>query len=143
GVPFDHAFTANIIASVVGTLWMTFLVNYQILIAQSMDMIAHFAYSVVQQAKGIKYVISFAAVFVTGIILLLLSFTSIRQKLIVAIPDRLKHAIAGGIGLFIAFIGLLLSGIIVDHPSNLVTTGDIHSPAVILTLIGLILAPVL
>ena len=63
------------------------------------------------------HVIAFSAVFVTGIIFLLLSFTSFRQKLIVAIPDSLKHAIAGGIGLFIAFIGLRLSGIIVDHPS--------------------------
>ena len=104
---------------------------------------AYFAYSVVQQAEGITYVIAFSAVFVTGIIFLLLSFTSFRQKLIIAIPDSLKHAIAGGIGLFIAFIGLRLSGIIVDHPSNLVTIGDFHSPAVILTLIGLILAAVL
>ncbi|MBE7119865.1 NCS2 family permease [Bacillus cereus] len=143
GVPFDQAFTATIIATVVGTLCMAFLANYPIVIAPAMGMNAYFAYSVVQQAEGITYVIAFSAVFVTGIIFLLLSLTSFRQKLIVAIPDSLKHAIAGGIGLFIAFIGLRLSGIIVDHPSNLVTIGDFHSPAVILTIVGLVLAAVL
>ncbi|EHL66697.1 hypothetical protein HMPREF1014_05299 [Bacillus sp. 7_6_55CFAA_CT2] len=143
GVPFDQAFTATIIATVVGTVGMAIFANYPIVIAPAMGMNAYFAYSVVQKAEGITYVVAFSAVFVTGIIFLLLSFTSFRQKLILAIPDSLKHAIAGGIGLFIAFIGLRLSGIIVDHPSNLVTIGDFHSPAVILTLIGLILAAVL
>ena len=122
---------------------MAIFANYPIVIAPAMGMNAYFAYSVVQKAEGITYVVAFSAVFVTGIIFLLLSFTSFRQKLILAIPDSLKHAIAGGIGLFIAFIGLRLSGIIVDRPSNLVTIGDFHSPAVILTLIGLILAAVL
>ncbi|HDR4482646.1 guanine permease [Bacillus thuringiensis] len=143
GVPFDQAFTATIIATVVGTVGMAIFANYPIVIAPAMGMNAYFAYSVVQKAEGITYVVAFSAVFVTGIIFLLLSFTSFRQKLILAIPDSLKHAIAGGIGLFIAFIGLRLSGIIVDHPSNLVTIGDFHSSAVILTLIGLILAAVL
>ncbi|WP_369901039.1 NCS2 family permease [Bacillus manliponensis] len=143
GVPFEQAFTATIIATVIGTLCMAFLANYPIVIAPAMGMNAYFAYSVVQEAEGITYAIAFSAVFVTGIIFLLLSFTSLRQKLITAIPDSLKHAIAAGIGLFIAFIGLRLSGIIVDHPTNLVTIGDFHSPAVVLTIIGLVLAAVL
>ena len=90
---------------------MAIFANYPIVIAPAMGMNAYFAYSVVQKAEGITYVVAFSAVFVTGIIFLL-SFTSFRQKLILAIPDSLKHAIAGGIGLFIAFIGLRLSGII-------------------------------
>ncbi|MEH7461338.1 NCS2 family permease [Bacillus thuringiensis] len=143
GVPFDQAFTATIIATIIGTLCMAFLANYPIVIAPAMGMNAYFAYSVVQKAEGITYVIAFSAVFVTGIIFLLLSFTSFRQKLIEAIPDSLKHAIAAGIGLFIAFIGLRLSGIIVDHPTNLVTIGNFHSLSVVLTLIGLVLAAVL
>ncbi|PGZ98081.1 guanine permease [Bacillus pseudomycoides] len=143
GVPFDQAFTATIIATIVGTLCMAFLANYPIVIAPAMGMNAYFAYSVVQNAEGITYVVAFSAVFLTGIIFLLLSFTSFRQKLIEAIPDSLKHAIAAGIGLFIAFIGLRLSGIIVDHPTNLVTIGNFHSPSVVLTLIGLVLAAVL
>lgn len=143
GVPFEQAFTATIIATVIGTLCMAFLANYPIVIAPAMGMNAYFAYSVVQEAEGITYAIAFSAVFVTGIIFLLLSFTSFRQKLIAAIPDSLKHAIAAGIGLFIAFIGLRLSGIIVDHPINLVTIGDFHSPTVVLTIIGLVLAAVL
>ncbi|HDX9590388.1 TPA: NCS2 family permease [Bacillus pseudomycoides] len=143
GVPFDQAFTATIIATIIGTLCMAFLANYPIVIAPAMGMNAYFAYSVVQKAEGITYVIAFSTVFVTGIIFLLLSFTSFRQKLIEAIPDSLKHAIAAGIGLFIAFIGLRLSGIIVDHPTNLVTIGNFHNLSVVLTLIGLVLAAVL
>ena len=69
---------------------MAIFANYPIVIAPAMGMNAYFAYSVVQKAEGITYVIAFSAVFVTGIIFLLLSFTSFRQKLILAIPDSLK-----------------------------------------------------
>ncbi|WP_416829090.1 NCS2 family permease [Ectobacillus polymachus] len=143
GVPFDQAFTATILATIAGTIAMALLANYPIVIAPAMGMNAYFAYSVVQQGAGITYGVAFSAVFVTGIIFLLLSLTSFRQKLIEMIPESLKHGIAAGIGLFIAFIGLRLSGIIVAHPTNLVTIGNFHSSSVVLTLIGLTIAAVL
>lgn len=137
GVPFDQVFMATIIASVVGTLWMALFANYPIAIAPGMGLNAYFAYSVVGTHGNIDYQTAFAAVFVAGIIFVILSITPFREKLIEAIPENLKHGISAGIGLFIAFIGLRLTGLITSHPSNLVALGDLHSPSAILALIGL------
>ncbi|PGZ95299.1 guanine permease [Bacillus pseudomycoides] len=137
GVPFEQAFTATIIAAVVGTLFMAFFANLPIALAPGMGLNAYFAYSVVQTHEGMTYAIAFSAVFVAGMILILLSLTSFRTKLLEAIPENLRHAITAGIGLFIAFIGLRLTGIVTSHPSNLVGLGDLHSPSVLLALAGL------
>jgi AGZA family xanthine/uracil permease-like MFS transporter len=137
GVPFDQGFTATIIATVVGTMCMAFFANYPIVIGPSMGLNAYFAYSVIS-SHHIPYAIGFSAVFITGIIFLIISLTSFRTKLINAIPDNLKHAIGAGIGLFITFIGLRLSGIVADHPTNLVTLGDFSDPKVALTLVGIV-----
>lgn len=137
GVPFDQVFLATIIATAVGTLWMGLLANYPIAIAPGMGLNAYFAYSVVGAHEGISYQTAFAAVFVAGILFVILSLTPFRQKIIEAIPENLKHGITSGIGLFIAFIGLRLTGIVTDHPSNLVALGDLHSPSAVLALIGL------
>lgn len=143
GVPFEQVFTATIIASIVGTLWMALGANYPIAIAPGMGMNAYFAYSVVGSHDGIDYQTAFAAVFIAGLIFVILSLTPFREKLIEAIPGNLKHGITAGIGLFIAFIGLRLTGIITDHPTNLVALGDLHSPSVVLALIGLAVTLVL
>ncbi len=139
GVPFQQVFTATIIATIIGTLWMALFANYPIAIAPGMGLNAYFAYSVVgSHGHGnISYEVAFSAVFVAGIIFVILSLTPFRRKLIEAIPENLKHGITAGIGLFIAFIGLRLTGIIKAHPQNLVALGDLHSPSAILTLIGL------
>jgi AGZA family xanthine/uracil permease-like MFS transporter len=142
GVPFDQAFTATIIAIIIGTLSMALLANYPIVIAPAMGLNAYFAYSVLG-THDISYTVAFSAVFVTGIIFILLSLTSFRSKLIEAIPNNLKHAISAGIGLFITFIGLRLSGVVTQHESNLVTLGSFRDPNVALTLIGLVLTIVL
>lgn len=136
GVPFDQVFTATIIATVIGTLWMALAANYPIAIAPGMGMNAYFAYSVVG-TNGITYETAFSAVFVAGIIFVVLSLTSFRKVLIEAIPENLKHGITAGIGLFIAFIGMRQAGMIVSHPSNLVALGDLHSPTVLFALLGL------
>ncbi|MDX8291496.1 NCS2 family permease [Metabacillus indicus] len=136
GVPFDQVFTATIIAAIVGTLWMALAANYPIAIAPGMGLNAYFAYSVVG-GHQVSYQVAFASVFVAGLIFLILSLTPFRKKLIEAIPANLKYGITAGIGLFIAFIGLRLTGIVTDHPENLVTLGDLSSPPVILALIGL------
>ncbi|MFJ7930411.1 NCS2 family permease [Peribacillus sp. NPDC096448] len=142
GVPFDQAFTATIIAIIVGTLCMALLANYPIVIAPAMGLNAYFAYSVLG-THDISYTVAFSAVFVTGIIFILLSLTSFRSKLIEAIPSNLKHAISAGIGLFITFIGLRLSGVVTQHDSNLVTLGSFRDPSVALTLVGLVITIVL
>ncbi|MDP1418575.1 NCS2 family permease [Peribacillus simplex] len=142
GVPFAQAFTATIIAIIVGTLCMALLANYPIVIAPAMGLNAYFAYSVLG-THDISYTVAFSAVFVTGIIFILLSLTSFRSKLIEAIPNNLKHAISAGIGLFITFIGLRLSGVVTQHESNLVTLGSFKDPSVALTLVGLVITIVL
>ncbi|MFE4704935.1 NCS2 family permease [Peribacillus simplex] len=142
GVPFDQAFTATIIAIIIGTLCMALLANYPIVIAPAMGLNAYFAYSVLG-THDISYTVAFSAVFVTGIIFILLSLTSFRSKLIEAIPNNLKHAISAGIGLFITFIGLRLSGVVTQHESNLVTLGSFRDPNVALTLVGLVITIVL
>ena len=143
GVPFEQVFTATIIAAVVGTLWMALFANYPIAIAPGMGLNAYFAYSVVGGNQDITYQTAFAAVFIAGLIFVILSLTPFREKLIEAIPENLKHAIMAGIGLFIAFIGLRLTKIISDHPANLVGLGDLHSPSAVLALIGLAITLVL
>lgn len=142
GVPFEQVFSATIISAVIGTLWMALFANYPIAIAPGMGLNAYFAYSVVGN-HHIPYETAFAAVFVAGVIFLLLSLTAFREKLIEAIPDTLKYGITAGIGLFIAFIGLRLTGIITSHPSNLVALGDLHSASAVLALIGLAVTLVL
>ncbi|WP_252314956.1 NCS2 family permease [Sinobaca sp. H24] len=137
GVPFEAVFMATIIATVVGTLWMAVFANYPIAVAPGMGLNAYFAYSVVGGNDQIGYEVAFGAVFVSGIIFIILSLTPFREKLIEAIPSNLKYGITAGIGLFIAFIGFRMSGIIVAHPENLVALGDLQSAPVLLTLTGL------
>ncbi|TCT26345.1 AGZA family xanthine/uracil permease-like MFS transporter [Melghiribacillus thermohalophilus] len=138
GVPFDQVFTATVIATILGTLWMAIAANYPIAIAPGMGLNAYFAYSVVNHHQ-ITYEVAFSAVFVAGMLFIILSLTPFRQILIEAIPQNLKHGIAAGIGLFISFIGLRLTGIVGDHPTNLVTLGNLKDDSVILALIGLLI----
>lgn len=142
GVPFNQVFTATILAAVVGTLWMALFANYPIAIAPGMGLNAYFAYSVVG-GQHISYQTAFAAVFVAGIIFIILSLTALREKLIEAIPDNLKYGISVGIGLFIAFIGLRETKIIVANESTLVGLGNLHSSSAILAIVGLAVTLVL
>ncbi|TWT11117.1 NCS2 family permease [Planomicrobium sp. CPCC 101079] len=139
GVPFDQVFLATIIASVIGTLWMALFANYPIAIAPGMGLNAYFTSMVLASGGAIDYTTAFAAVFAGGLIFVVLSLTRLRKVLIEAIPENLKHAITAGIGLFIAFIGMRLSGIIVANEANLVGLGDLTSPPVALTLLGLLI----
>ena len=138
GVPLDQVFMATIISAVIGTLWMAICANYPIAVAPGMGLNAYFTYAVVLASGGkIDYLTAFAAVFVAGIIFIILSLTPLREKLIMTIPDNLKYAITAGIGLFIAFLGLRMAQIVVASDSNLVMLGDLTSPGVLLTLFGL------
>lgn len=139
GVPIDQVFMATIIAAVIGTGWMALCANYPIAVAPGMGLNAYFTYTVVLASNGeITYLTAFSAVFVAGLLFIIISLTPFREKLITAIPENLKLAITAGIGLFIAFIGLRMSEIVVDsNDSNLVAFGNITEPATLLTFVGL------
>ncbi|QQP69344.1 NCS2 family permease [Carnobacterium sp. CS13] len=140
GIPFNQIFMATIVSAVVGTTWMALAANYPIGVAPGLGLNAYFVTVV---AGGVDYKTAFSSVFVAGVIFLLLSFTTFREKLIGAIPETLKSAITAGIGLFIAFVGLRLSGVVVGDPEDIVALGDLHNPAVLLTLFGIMLSVVL
>lgn len=145
GVPFDQVFMATIISTVIGTLWMALFANYPIAIAPGMGLNAYFAYAVVGASNGaIDYMVAFSAVFVAGIVFIILSLTPFRKILIDAIPENLKHAITAGIGLFIAFIGLRMAGIIIESKdTNIVKLGNLADPNTLLTLFGLLVTLIL
>ena len=143
GVPFDQVFLATIIAAAVGTLWMALFANYPIAIAPGMGLNAYFTSVVLASDGKLDYMTAFSAVFIAGILFVILSLTPFREKLIKSIPENLKHGITAGIGLFIAFIGLKLSGIVTSHETNLVQLGDLTSPPVLLALFGLMVTVVL
>lgn len=144
GVPFDQVFLATIISAVVGTLWMGLFANYPIAIAPGMGLNAFFTYTVVISSNGeINFVTAFSAVFISGLLFIILSLTPLRKKLIEIIPENLKHGITAGIGLFIAFIGLRLSTLVEAHEQNLVKLGDLTSTPVLLTLFGLLVTVIL
>ncbi|MEC2343826.1 NCS2 family permease [Paenibacillus barengoltzii] len=141
GVPFDQVFMATVIAAVVGTLFMALFAGHPIAIAPGMGLNAYFT-SVVA-STGLSYQTVLGTVFFAGVLFLLLSLTRLREALIRAIPDSLKFGITAGIGLFIAFLGLKMSGIVVANPDNLVTFGDLHRSVTLLTLFGVFVTLVL
>ncbi|CAM4490155.1 NCS2 family permease [Paenibacillus tarimensis] len=142
GLDFNGVFTATVLASIVGTLIMGLWANYPIVIAPGMGLNAYFAFTVVGGGE-VSWQAALGAVFVAGIIFVLLSLTSFRFMLLDAIPPSLKHAITAGIGLFITFIGLQNSGIVADSPATLLTIGNLTEPMTLLTIIGLAITVVL
>ncbi|CAD2074683.1 NCS2 family permease [Phocicoccus pinnipedialis] len=141
GVPFNQVFIATIISAVVGTLIMALWANYPIAIAPGMGMNAYFVTVVLNQ--GVSYQAVFATVFFAGIIFIILTFTSLREALIAAIPNTLKVGITSGIGLFIAFLGLRMSGIIVQNSETFVSFGDITNKVTLLSIFGLVITLIL
>lgn len=136
GVPFDQVFMATIVSAVIGTLIMAFFANYPIAIAPGMGMNAYFTSIVATQQ--VSYEAVFGAIFLAGILFLIITFTSLREMIIESIPAPIKYGITAGIGLFIAFIGLRMSGIVVSNRETLVTLGDLSEPVTILAIFGLL-----
>lgn len=137
GVPFEQVFMATIISAVVGTLLMGLFANYPIAIAPGMGLNVYF--TTVVATQGLSYQVVFGAVFLAGILFLLLSLTKLRETLINQIPNSLKFGITAGIGLFIAFVGMNNAGIVVPNEANITGLGDLTDPMVLLTIIGLFL----
>ncbi len=142
GMPLAAVTTATCLCGAFGSILMGALANYPLALAPGMGLNAYFTYTVVK-GMGVPWQTALGAVFLSGVVFLALTFIGIRQKLVAAIPHQLHAAVAGGIGLFIAFIGLKNSGIIVASPATTVTLGDMHSPAVMLAVFGVLLIAVL
>ena len=137
GMDFNAVMMATVLASGFTTILMGLLVNYPFALAPGMGLNAYFTFTVVKQL-GYPWQTALGAVFISGFIFLLLTFGGIRQLIVKAIPDGMKVATAGGIGLFIALIGLKEVGIIVGNKETLVALGDITTPEAVLTILGLI-----
>jgi AGZA family xanthine/uracil permease-like MFS transporter len=133
---------ATCLCAGLGSILMGALANYPLALAPGMGLNAYFTFTVVK-AMGVPWQTALGAVFLSGICFLLLTFTGIRQQLLAAIPHQLHAAVAAGIGLFIAFIGLRESGIVVASPATAVTLGNLRAPATALALFGILLIAVL
>ena len=112
GMDQGGVFTATALASLLGTLFMAFFANYPFALAPGMGLNAYFAYTVVL-GMGYEWQVALTAVFVEGIIFIILSLTNVREAIFNAIPYNLKAAVSVGIGLFIAFIGLQNAKIVI------------------------------
>lgn len=142
GMPAAGVAAATCLAAGIGCLLMGLLANYPIALAPGMGLNAYFAFTVVQ-GMGVPWQTALGLVFVSGVLFLLLTFAGVRQLIVNAIPRALFSAIAAGIGLFIAFIGLRGAGIVADNPATLVALGDVHSSTVLLAVLGLAILSVL
>nr|WP_176758036.1 NCS2 family permease [Melghirimyces thermohalophilus] len=139
GMNFGAVFVATALAGAIGSLLMGLLANYPIALAPGMGLTAYFTYTVVL-GMGIPWQTALGAVFISGLIFLLLTLTKVREMIINAIPSGLKHAVSAGIGLFIAFIGLKNTQLIVADPSTFISLNDnLLQPEILLTLFGLLL----
>lgn len=142
GMPVDGVLFATCISSAVATLVMGLWANYPIALAPGMSLNAYFTYSIVL-GRGVPWQTALGVVFLSGVLFLLLTLSNIREQVVNAIPDCLKHGTAAGIGLFIAFIGLRNAKIIVANPATFVSFGKISDPAVLLAAAGLIFIAIL
>ncbi|TQV76740.1 NCS2 family permease [Aliikangiella marina] len=133
GIDRDAAFVATCVASALATLAMGLYANYPIALAPGMGVNAFFTYSVVLGA-GHSWQVALGAVFLAGVLFLILTVLPIREWVINAIPPSQKIAIAAGIGLFLAIIALQNMATVIDHPVTLVTLGDIAEPTVLLAI---------
>jgi adenine/guanine/hypoxanthine permease len=142
GMDFGAVLVATCLATALATTLMALLANYPIAVAPAMGHNFFFAYSVVL-AMHVPWQIALGAVALAGAVFVLTAGIGLREHLITAIPQSLKHAIAAGIGLLIATVGLEWSGLIVGAPGTLVTLGDLHSRPVLLALFGLTFTAIL
>jgi AGZA family xanthine/uracil permease-like MFS transporter len=142
GMPLAAVTTATCLCAGFGSVLMGAVANYPLALAPGMGLNAYFTYTVVK-GMGVPWQTALGAVFLSGVAFLLLTFTGVRQRLVAAIPHELHAAVAGGIGLFIAFIGLKDAGIIVASKATTVELGNLHAPGTALAVFGVMLIAVL
>jgi len=136
GMPRGSVFTATALAALIGTLVMAFLAKKPFALAPGMGLNAFFVFTVCL-TMGKTWQFALTAVFLEGIIFIILTLTKVRSWILNAIPLTLKHAIGAGIGLFIAFIGLQNAGIIANNDATLVALGEITKGTALLAVIGI------
>ena len=137
GMDQGAVFVATALSAAISTFFMGILANYPIGLAPGMGLNVFFANTIVLQ-MGYSWQFALMAVFIEGIIFILLTVTNLREKIIECIPMNLKFAVTAGVGLFIAYVGLSNASVVVDG-----ALGNIHDPLVILTLVGLLITGVL
>ncbi len=142
GMDAGALFTATALAAVIGTLAMGLMANLPFALAPGMGLNAIFAYYICG-ALGYSWQTALAAVFIEGVIFIILTIFNIREAIINAIPMALKHAITTGIGLFIALIGFVNAGVVVTGEGTILDLGNLSSPPVILALVGILLTGIL
>ena len=142
GMDAGGVFTATALAACIATLVMAFTANLPIALAPGMGLNAFFAFTVVL-GMGISWKIALTAVFLEGVLFIILSLFNVREAIIKAIPSNLKKAVAAGIGLFICFIGFQNAGIIVNNDATLVGLGNLTQGSAAVAMIGLALTAVL
>src|SRR5579871_6540298 len=138
GMPLTAVVAATCLCASFGSILMGALARYPIALAPGMGLNAYFTYTVCK-GMGVPWETALGAVFLSGIAFLILTAIGVRQMIVSAIPFELYSAVAVGIGLFIAFIGLRNAGIIVANPATLVTMGNLRNANTLLAMFGLLL----
>lgn len=138
GMPGGAVFTSTALAAIIGCLAMAFIGKMPFGLAPGMGLNAFFVFSVCL-GMGYSWQFALTAVFIEGLIFILLTLTNVREAIVQAIPMSLRNAIGAGIGLFIAFIGLASAGVVVHNDATLVALGDITTGSALLALIGLVI----
>jgi AGZA family xanthine/uracil permease-like MFS transporter len=142
GMPAPAIVTVTCLTAGLTTIFMGLYANIPFALAPGMGLNAFFAYTVVIGMK-VPWQVALAAVFVEGVIFIILSLTSVREAVVNAIPTTLKLAVTAGIGLFIAFIGFVDAGIVVSNDATKVALGNFTNPTVLITVVGVIIIVVL
>lgn len=141
-MPVGAVFTATALAAIVGCVVMALWAKLPFGLAPGMGLNAFFVYTVCM-SMGYSWQFALTAVFIEGLIFILMTITNIREAIVYAIPQCMHYAIGAGIGLFVAFIGLQNGGVIVKNDATLVALGDITKGPALLSMIGLVITGVL
>ena len=142
GMDKGALFTTTVVMSAVATMFMGLYAKLPLALAPGMGLNAFFAYTVCM-IMGYSWQFALTAVFLEGLVFILLTVTNLREKIVDVIPDTLKNAISAGIGLYIAFIGLKSSDIIINNEATLVSLGNLSSGSALLGVIGIVLTSVM
>lgn len=142
GIPKEAAVASTIWIAALSTMAMGVIANYPVALAPGMGLNAFFAYYVCGVMQ-LHWTVALGAVFFSGVFFMILTVSHVRQAIINAVPDNLKRAIGVGIGLFIAFIGLKGTEIIISDPATFIALGHVTQPEVLLSIVGLILTAAL
>ena len=142
GMDKGALFTTTVLMSALPTIFMALYAKLPLALAPGMGLNAFFAYTVCL-IMGYSWQFALTAVFLEGLVFLLLTVTNLREKIVDVIPPALKTAISAGIGLYIAFIGLKNAEVIVDNPATLVSLGKLTSGSGLLGVIGIAITSIL